>query len=673
MNADAVNLRCMHRYERIAIKLPFIFLLFYAGWTVNVHLSQVFGLSWNASVSIFYFIGPLSIILSLVLAKNLCNEFVESIACGTMPSMPRASHVLSSPYFAMFLILGTAVVSMMVASYQVIVLTSVLMTVALFFLPRLVSENEGNTSRPPSEKFFLITMLAYIAIVLVVILFYHRSDLDDVGYLQVIVQTLRHPDLPLLGFDSSLGEIMEGFRFAPYKISSYELFVALVSSSFSIDFLRVYYIWLPLLAGAITVMSAYVFTRWFLPSKFALVAVGIFVLLVIAWGETHIAYGNRLFLRLYQGKGLIIAIGAPLCFISGLMLIRRPSINSSLVFSLSLIGMIGFSSSGLVSSVIVFCVFAAVSLFLVRERKALTGLALVGSILYPIAIYLWLREINIMSVPLSERGTFLPVDSSFGLDIRRSVALASLACGTYFLFARKRIEFFLIVIISIGVVLNPVFTGFVTSLGSANMSWRIAWAIPIPLLVAVGLTSGLMHFGKRFSLKNMTWASILSIVFLLIFLLGGNWVLDNKNNAKFHSPSLKLSEDFYLARNVAKELKKIPRTGSVLAPFEIGNWFPVLLPERKIVMPGHNYPIMHRAYLDPVDYKNRTSLAEIYRTDGFDQDVVIDSILNLEVQQILIGENKKDGVIRALSSSGLFNYTVEEIGFGYHVIEINKQ
>src|SRR5690606_5160020 len=129
----------------------------------------------------------------------------------------------------------------------------------------------------------------------------------------------------------------------------------------------------------------------FLPSKFALIAVGIFVLLVIAWGETHIAYGNRLFLRLYQGKGLIIAIGAPLCFISGLMLIRRLTINSFLVFSLSLIGMIGFSSSGLVSSVIVFCVYAAISLFLVRERKALTALALAGSILYPIAIYLWLR------------------------------------------------------------------------------------------------------------------------------------------------------------------------------------------------------------------------------------------------------------------------------------------
>lgn len=673
MNPDTVSMRCMLRYERIAVTLPFICLLFYAGWTINVHLSQVFGLNWNTAVSIFYFVGPLSIIMSLMLAKNLCNEFVESISYGTITSMPKTLHVFSSSYFALFLILGAVVISMMISSYQIIVITFVLITFSLFFLPRLVFEDEQNISRPPSEKLFLITVLAYITIVWVVILFFHRSDLDDVGYLQVIVQTLLYPDLPLLGFDSSLGEISQMFRFSPYKISTYELFVALISSSFSIDFLRVYYIWLPLLTGAITVMSAYVFTRWFLPSKFALIAVGIFILIVIAWGETHIAYGNRLFLRLYQGKGLIIAIGAPLCFVSGLMLVRRPSINSLLVFSLSLVGMIGFSSSGLVSSVIVCCIFAIVSLFLVRERRTLAALALVVSIIYPVAVYLWLREINIMSVPLSERGTFLPVDSSFGLDIRRSIALGSLACGTYFLLAKKRIEFFLIVIVSIGIVLNPVFTGFVTSVGSANMSWRIAWAIPIPLLVAVGLASGLMHLGQQFSFKKMTWAPILSFIFLLIFLLGGKWVLDSKNNAKFHSPSLKLSEDFYLARNVANELKKIPRAGSVLAPFEIGNWFPVVLPERKIVMPGHNYPIMHKAYLDPVDYKNRISLVDIYRTDNFDQNILIDLFLSFDVQQIIVGENKKNGVIRMLSSSSLFDYTVEEIGFGYYVIEINKQ
>lgn len=673
MNSDSIDLKRTHKYERIAIYIPFIFLLFYASWTIIAHLSQVIGLSWNTTVLVFYFIGPLSIILSLVLTKNFINEFIESAAYSTMQNTRRASHAPPWSYISAFLILATVVVSMTVANYQVIVLVFAFIAIVLFFLPRSISLIEKNPAPPLSEKLFLITMLAYMAFVSMIILFYHRSDLDDVGYLQIIVQTLRHPDLPLLGFDSSLGEVMERFRFSPYKISTYELFVALLSSSFSVDFLYVYYIWLPIFTGAVTVMSAYVFSRWFLPSKLALTAVGIFLLIAITWGETHIAYGNRLFLRLFQGKGLIIAIGAPLCFISGLMLIRRPSLNSWAIFSLFLIGMTGFSSSGLVASVIIFCIFAFASLFLTGEKKALTSLALVGSIIYPIAIYIWIREINVMSVPLSERGTFLPVESSFGLDVRRSVALAALACGTYFLVDKKRLDFFLIAIVSIGIVLNPVFTDFIVSVGSANMSWRIAWAIPIPLLIAVGLVSGLMYSGQKSSLNTMTWAPIFSSVLLVIFILGGNWVLDEKNNAKLHYPSLKLSNDFYLAKNVAAELKKLPETGSLLAPFEIGNWFPVLLPERKIIMPGHNYPIMHRAYLDSVDYKNRISLMNIYKADDFDQVAVINQLLNFNVGQILVDDQHKSSVIKTIYSSHLFDHTVTEIGFGYHVINVTKK
>ena len=322
---------------------------------------------------------------------------------------------------------------------------------------------------------------------------------------------------------------------------------------------------------------------------------------------------------------------------------------------------------------IVFCFFAAVSLFLVRERKVLTGLALLGSILYPVAIYLWLREVNTMSVPLSERGTFLPVDSSFGLDVRRSLALAALACGTYFLVGKNRREYFLIAILSIGIVLNPVFTGFITSVGSANMSWRIAWAIPIPLLVTVGLASGLSYLGRRVNFRDMIWAPLISVAFFVAFILGGDWVLSEKNNAKLHSPSLKLSGDFYLSKSIASQLKRMPGSGLILAPYEVGNWFPLLLPERRIVMPGHNYPIMHRAYLDSVDYKNRLSAMEIYKIDDFDRDFVIDSILRLGVQQILVSDNQKDGVVGVLSSSELLDYTVEETGFGYHLIGVYKR
>jgi hypothetical protein len=89
-------------------------------------------------------------------------------------------------------------------------------------------------------------------------------------------------------------------------------------------------------------------------------------------------------------------------------------------------------------------------------------------------------------------------------------------------------------------------------------------------------------------------------------------------------------------------------------------------------MPGHNYPIMHRAYLDPVDYKNRVSLMGIYSSNNYEKGILVDLLINLDVDQIVVTRDQKYKIISAISSSNLFEYSVADIGFGYQVIDIRK-
>lgn len=90
----------------------------------------------------------------------------------------------------------------------------------------------------------------------------------------------------------------------------------------------------------------------------AVAATAVFVLVMLVWGETHIAYGNRVFVRLFQGKGLIIALTTPFAIRTGLMLANRPSYSVAGVLALTNISAIGVSSSGLImtifTSIIVF-------------------------------------------------------------------------------------------------------------------------------------------------------------------------------------------------------------------------------------------------------------------------------------------------------------------------------
>src|SRR5690606_14840015 len=118
-------------------------------------------------------------------------------------------------------------------------------------------------SQPPSAQrvtrseydwHAILLLFCTCASALFVALFAVRPDLDDASFLQIALQTLAYPDKAPFSFDASLGEVIEQFRFAPYRFTSYEILVAFLSELIGISAGAAYYILLPGISATLSVL-----------------------------------------------------------------------------------------------------------------------------------------------------------------------------------------------------------------------------------------------------------------------------------------------------------------------------------------------------------------------------------------------------------------------------------
>ncbi len=486
----------------------------------------------------------------------------------------------------------------------------------------------------------LLVVLALVAVA--VTLASHRPDADDSSFIQIAAQTLRFPERAPLTFDAWLGTISEPFRFAPYRLASYETLVALLVEWTGLDLLTVYYLLLPGLTAALTVGVAFLFARWFLPYRAAIFGVGIFILIALAWGETHRSYGNFIFVRLFQGKALLIALTIPMTLIAGLMLLRRPSFGNWTFLAFAQVAAIGVSSSGLV------CSFAATAVILASAMRhnmrvfiVMAGLILT-TLIYPAVLGAWLKLAGGRAASLHEVGTFLPINASLGLSAREAIALAifPLGVGALGLGVQRR-EYTLLATAVLVLVFNPWLSELLSGLSSRNMSWRWAWSAPVPLLLAVALAATISPIlsPRRETRKVLSPGAVTGIVVLMFFLGAARWTLAPSNNVTWHWPSPKVPAEFTSAQEISVELKRFASQGAVLASGEVGAWLPFLAPEVRLVMPGHTYPIMFQTVLPATEFNRRIQLFNAINGEALDASKTVELMRQFDVAVLLVRQD----------------------------------
>jgi len=262
------------------------------------------------------------------------------------------------------------------------------------------------------------------------------------------------------------------------------------------------------------------------------------MLIMLAWGETHIAYGNRVFVRLFQGKSLIIALTTPFTVLVGLVLANRPFYSVAGVLALANICAIGVSSSGLIMTI-----FTSITVFFLWIGKDLkimirAWIFIATAMIYPMLLAAWLKFENKSSISMSEIGTHLPINASLGLDVRESILMIGLLFGfSLFILSRNR-SYILIIVTIFTIILNPWFSEVVSFVTSRNMSWRLAWAAPLPILLSTALVAGLgVGMQKRpLSVKScivFSGMKIALLALLLAFVFSYKWVSSSSNNLSF--------------------------------------------------------------------------------------------------------------------------------------------
>ncbi|WP_421724045.1 DUF6077 domain-containing protein [Bauldia sp.] len=432
-----------------------------------------------------------------------------------------------------------------------------------------------------------------------------------------------------MSFDMALGPITEPFRFAAYRIASYETAVAFVSEWTGLSLLPVYYLLVPAFTAVVSIGVTFLFARWFLPRGLAVAATAVFLLIMLAWGDSSITYGTRVFVRLFQGKGLIIALTVPLTIVTGLLLLRSPSIGKVVILSMVQVTTLGVSSSGLP---IVFVTTAIVGVAALQPsigRVLQLWLTLGATLIYPALALAWLTLGNESNVALSEIGSRRPINTALGFGLREALALITLLIGMAAVGERQTTrEYRALVAGTLAFALNPWLAEFAASIASRNMSWRLAWASPVPLLMSVALVAA--AGGLMWRTTSRRWigpaAAACAAVILIVFIAAGRWTIAPGGRVAWKVHTAKLDAEYYAVERAMRKIEKLELDGSILAPSAIAAWIPVTAPGKHLVMPGRSYPSMYQTVMAPEEFAERRQL---YRAINADQP-------DLEKQAVLL-------------------------------------
>jgi hypothetical protein len=324
----------------------------------------------------------------------------------------------------------------------------------------------------------------------------HRPDIDDTFYVNVAVAAVDSPARALLSGDTLLGVEGLPLHMPAHRIHSYELWNGALAYLTGIPAIYCFH-WLSASLVALLLPLAHAKLFRLLTPRVWLWGVAAVVVVLVAAGETHRWYGNFAFVRLWQGKGVLLFVFMPLVYAYGLRFGLRPTPRSWLLLAAAQIAAAGASSSAV--WIAPAGALTALCCVLRPTRRGLRVFAL-GALasVYVLAIG-WLLKGSLegafepvlkAAVPGEELEAAL--DTVLGGGRLQLFAIASIpiawACCARGLAQRFAIAFPLAVWL---VLLSPYWVPWVGANLTGPSYWRSLWALPLPLLMALVLISPL--------------------------------------------------------------------------------------------------------------------------------------------------------------------------------------
>ena len=432
-----------------------------------------------------------------------------------------------------------------------------------------------------------------------------RPDADDAFYRSISATLLRFPQQPVLLHDTlyRLPDVPILLQF--YRLSNYDVLVGTLARITGVDHLVVAYLVLPSVFAAFCVQAWAWLLRRIVPARWPWV-LPILFLVVLALGEMHRAYGNFAFVRLFQGKAILVTAMVPVIAGSALRFARHGGLRHWLLLFAAQTAALGASASAL------FVAPAAAALGLAGGWSASAAGSRRFAVGILASVYVfgagWAMasvthggQALVSSSPMP--GVPQILDDTWGGCSAKLLMVALLAAWAFVgnpvraRYLSAGAFFFLLA------ALDPYTVRVVADhFVGVRTYWRLTWVLPLPLFLAV-LLDGLIE--RALGMRSKVLAAC-ACTALAGCALAFGWrfgTLRSANAVTLGMPGLKVDPvEYQVAARVAEG---VPEQGAVLAPEAVSIWLPGFVVHPELL--GVRALYLTRAF-SPQDAARRNSL-----------------------------------------------------------------
>jgi uncharacterized protein DUF6077 len=568
-------------------------------WTLLCNVAYTFSLNFRT----LSYLSPIALIAGIFYGLSLAKSTADQDFCqdATLETVPRRSQVSA--------FLGAAVLLMGLRAFYHNAYTTFWILCVIFLVAVLVSLRDGcqatNLPAPPITRAALISLLAFAGISAAITFAAHRDDWDDSLYVGIVADAVAHPELPVLRHDPLYGTGRFGLLMPTYATDSIELFTATLARFFGgaplvwAHTLGVTFFAL-MLPFAWSLFMRSVTQRW-------IAGTALVMLLLVLLGESHYALGNFAFVRLFQGKSVLVSIAIPMLFACAWRFAAVGGLRAWTILFLSTLTAIGCSSSSLF---IVPMALGICALTAWRPKAFWLALATFAPAFYPIAAGLALRRAfspvlhtlilvfpstdQIVRAVLGRHGQFVILSGLLlsPLLVRSARVGWQLATASLIIFV---------------LILNPFLFGFFVRLATPEVAWRLLWGAPLVGFASIMLI-GLTEFAEDRARVPGLVATVVAILIVLAVLMRYS-TLRRANHVSFSLQLTKVRPDIY---DVARAAAAAASDGTaVLAPEAVACWIPTFRERPPLVSVRAVYDRQMAAQMSAAETSERRQLREL--------------------------------------------------------------
>ncbi len=565
----------------------------------------------------------------------------------------------------------------------------------------------------PKEKPNRITETGFILLVVMMVfiaLFANKHNFDDAHYIRTAVDMVDHPEKPLLLMDP-LG-LFEGapLLISVYKVQSVESFCAGISSLTGVPVIYVFHFFLPIIGLFLSVMAYLLLFRVLIPQKAMLATIVSFMLI---YAVSLKAMGNFTFIRMHQGKGLLLGVFIPLIITYGLKAAKDNNRRDWALLVLAQICAIGMNATAIWLAPIV-ANLSIISGTLLTKPTFLIRNAALGILSSAYVLLFGVYLIAFFQMPPFYASTDMDglqliagsVNRVFGNGLAMYVSMFVIFFT--WLFAPNRLTKMICLIFPAFLLLvfyNPLVAGFMAKYAvSEETYWRTAWLIPIQLFIGI---IGISVFVKSKPGWLMYPKAAFVIAMFIIFLLASPtksrvFAKDSRVDIKWPAP--KVTPEFYIAKRINEQLDE---NDVLISPNLISMWISTMHQHPKTLVYRSKFSIgllyqyskhLHKAgdtelekftdwagWYKPVDFKypSETPLAQRIRqmqeTTGIQAlQIMLEAEFKLTLKEYISGKTRPKNA-QVYFAKGLDYYHVtavclpENLKWKTEVVEILEE